>query len=146
MFIRDYNKIKALPEGHIDKRKLEKVFDKEYGSCREVERKWAKRLNPRFFSAQQALTFCNQICDQLGEQKLRKVVLNSPDVKDYAGGHYCNREIHFKYDWITFTSLMHELTHHFGEYSHGKSFCDMENFLFKVAYTHVTGKQPKKDW
>jgi hypothetical protein len=141
-----FEKTKHLPPGHVDKINLEKAITKEYSLCGEIERKWAKRFKYKFESGSHALEFCNQICKTLGERSVLKLVLSSPDVKEYASAHYTNREIHFKSDWISLTTLIHELTHHFGDYTHGESFCQLENFLFSVAYTMVTGKQPKKDW
>lgn len=140
--------IDHLPPGHVDRVNVQKMLEKEYGACIVIERKWRKRLNPKIQTAKDALKYCNDICDLLGERRIKKVVVNSEDVKGWAGAHYSNKEIHFKFDWISFTELIHELAHHFNKHgsSHGKEYCEMLEFIFKVAYIYWTGKQPKKDW
>jgi hypothetical protein len=140
-------KTKHLPPGHVDKAKAEKAIKKEYEKCFNIERKWCKRFHYRFCTVANALQFCNEICYSLGERRLKGLVINSPEVGEFAAAHYYNRCIHFKYGFpIYIGTLMHELAHHFECYSHGEKFCEVLDFLFQMAYTKVTGKRPKKDW
>jgi hypothetical protein len=140
-------KTKHLPPGHIDKKRAEDAVISEYRKCSEIAFKWRKRFDLKIQSPAHALRFCNEICDMLGEPRLKEIVVNSSEVDECAGAHYSNRSIHFKWDWIYFPTLMHELAHHFSKWSgHGPDYCNALDFLFKVAYTYVTGKQPKKDW
>lgn len=148
-FVKTYAEIKKLPPGHVDRRSYSNKIRAIYSDCADIERTWAKHFGKKLprFDANQALTFCNQMCDALGQRPLRAVIVSSPDVKEEWAAHYDPRakEIHIRYGSIYFTILIHELTHHFDRsFGHGKDFCDMEQFLFGVAYTMVTGKQPHR--
>ncbi len=145
-FLNELKRTKGLPPGHVDKKKAETRAQLEYRKCSIIQNRWRKRINPLFSTSRQALDFCNQLCYLLGQKSLRKVVLNSPEVDEFAGAHYGNKEIHFKYGFISFATLMHELAHHFGEYSHGDRFCEVLDFLFRTVFTMIKGKQPKSDW
>lgn len=147
-----YEEMKALPPGHTDRKLYSADISAEYSDCAAIEVEWVKHFRKKLprFNDRQALAFCNRLCESLGERLVNKVVINSKDVKAGTAAHYTGRgrEIHFPHEWISFTILIHELTHHFtpSGHFHGKDFCDNERLLFAAAYTEVTGKQPKSDW
>lgn len=146
--LRKLKKTQHLPPGHIAKKAAEEAVNREYANCLEIQNKWCKRFNPNF-TPQQALQFCNELCEMLGERRLKEIIIYSPEVEDVAHAHYDgqSRSIHFKWHYIDFGVLMHELAHHFKDcYRHDKYYCWTLDFLFRMAYTKVTGKQPKKDW
>jgi len=145
-FLHQLKLAKNLPEGHSDKKKAQQAVTKEYSLSSQIERKWRKRFDLKIENPQHALNICNQICDMLGEKRLKRIVISSPEVHECAGAHYSQREIHFKWNYISLQTLIHELAHHFGHNGHGKAFCDTSNFLFGVCYTMVKGKQPKRAW
>lgn len=142
-------KAQSLPPGHMGKAAAAEKIKEIYSQCRGVEAKWIKRF-PKKINTElgSPLKFCNEICDMLGQKRLNEIIFNSKDVHTQAGAHYnhATKSIHFKWASIWFTTLVHELTHHFGHSNHGKGFCEIENFLFQVAYTHLTGKKLKSDW
>ncbi len=141
---------KTLPPGHVDRELFSREVREIYSACGEIEKKWRRRFRKKLprYSLEEAIAFCQKMCEMLGERPIRAIVLKSPDVKTWASAHYNGRkEIHFKWDTIHFDVLVHELTHHFSpDSSHGKDFCDMEEFLFGIAYQEVTGKKLNSDW
>ncbi len=141
---------RSLPPGHTDKKKAEIQVAKIYAACREVENLWARRFIrtnfQRVFDSTNAKAFCDQICDMLGERRL-KAVLFKAEVPKGSGGTYTQREIRFPGTSCWYIELIHELSHHFdSSCSHGQSFCEVEDFLFRVAYELLTGKKIHSDW
>lgn len=138
--IKKWEAASNLPPGHIKLKKLKEAIKKEYEACSIITEKWRKRLKNKApkFDATSALIWCNEICDDLGERPLRKIIEWSPDVSSESSAHYINREIHFKTK-VYFYDLVHELAHHFGPHGHGKDFCEILEFLFQVIYTKLTG-------
>lgn len=146
-------KTKTLPPGHYEKKKYEQAVSKEYASCKKVEALWHSRFRRAKFNTYRNWTeaeikdICNKVCQAVWEKPIKGVVLNSVEVQDGAAAHYnyATKKIHFKYH-PSFTTIIHELTHHVGERKHDDKFCEMENLLFYVAYEILTGKKPKSDW
>lgn len=141
---------KKLPLGHIDRKKAQEAVDKVYNRCHEIACKWHKRFGnkvPRFDTAQQALAFCNRLCDELGENKVKAIVVDAETV-GHAGAcyNYQKKTIFFPYAYFSFTTLIHELTHHFKASGHDDKFCEILDFIFRTVYIMVTGKQPHDDW
>lgn len=150
-FVQTYAEIRALPPGHVGRKAYQDKIRAIYSDCAEIENVWAKHFGRKLprYDAEEALEFCNRMCDALGQRPIRKVVVSSVAVAEGNAAHYdvAPREIHFRYGSIYFPYLVHELTHHFDRsFGHGKDFCDMERFLFGVAYTMITGKQTNSDW
>lgn len=142
---------KGLPLGHVGKEYAKELVKAEYGECHKISKLWTDRIRksikklPRM-NVYEAIVYCNKLCNMLGNPIIKKVVSYSPDVAEYAGAHYCRNEIHFKHD-VWFETLIHELTHHFdNSYGHGKSYCDMLEFLYRIVYEDLTGKNCHDDW
>ena len=107
----------------------------EYNLCHKVERKWYKLFKTNcFYCPQEAKNFCNKICGKLGYWKINNVKFQRKGIKCGIEAYYDNFNIYTPFENIYIDVLIHELTHHFGELGHGKSFCKRENFLFSVAY------------
>lgn len=150
--IQRHRKAEVLPPGHIERRKAQEALKRVYSRCGLLERAWRRRFGkkvPQYsHSPKSALRLCDHICKQLGEPLLKGIMVNSKDVCDGATACYQHKKkvIHFPSRWIGFDVLIHELAHHFGTHGHGDTFCEIEDLLFRVAYTKITGKQPKPDW
>ena len=141
-------KAKALPLGHIDRKKAEEEVGKIYKQCSIIERFWERKLPRKKFSPKEALDFCNHICSLVSSKPIKDVLVG--EVPMGAGACYRSKHRHytitFKYDCIYLTVLIHELCHHLSKGGHGKEFCEIEVFIFALVYEMLTGKKPKPDW
>lgn len=148
--LQELAKSRSLPPGHIDKKKAEIHVATIYAACGKVERLWSRRFSRtnfrHIFDTTNAKAFCDQICDMLGERRLKAVLFNVK-VPEGSGGVYTQREVRFPYICCCITELIHELAHHFDtSCSHNQSFCEVEDFLLRVAYELLTGKKLHSDW
>lgn len=146
--LKEYSEAKSLPLGHVGRRHSREAVESVYSQSHELARVWTRRIPRKFrlVKGQEAFDFCNLLCEMLGERKIRCLVLNSEEVPDGAAAIYRRREIHFSGRYICLGTLLHELAHHFGVRSHGEEFCWHLDFLFRVAYTQLTGKDCHSDW
>ena len=122
--------------GHYAKKEAQEAVDREYSACHAQASLLMKkhRIKKRSFEPQEAFNLCWNICDVLGHKKLKKLVLRSPDVSNFAGAHYTKGEIHFPYNYIHTTTLLHELAHHLCYYGrHGKEFMEMQELVYEAA-------------
>jgi len=134
-------KAKQLPMGHYERTNAKKAVEAEYAACHKQELDWESRLSvTRFDDIQKAVDFCYWLCASIGSRPIRRLVVNSPDVKVGMAHYDANtKSIHFKYNWLTTAVLVHETAHHIkwveryrGD-SHGKEFLEIEKLLFEVA-------------
>ncbi len=128
-------KASKLPLGHYDKAKAREAVDKEYDACHKQSAILNKKYKFKYIiEPQEAFDLCWNICDSIGQKKLKKIVVKSKDVSPFAGAHYTRGEIHFPYNYITISTLLHELTHHFCQMGgHGKEFMEMQELVYEIA-------------
>lgn len=126
---------KGLPQGHYAHREAKAAASKEYDACHEQAQALMKKhkIKKRSFEPQEAFDFCLEICEMLGAKPLKKIVLRSPEVSEFAEAHCSRGEMHFKYNWIATSTLFHELTHHLGQHNHGKGFCEIQELVYETA-------------
>jgi len=137
---------KPLPLGHVKKVMAEKAVKAEYGECHEIERKWSKRIGYSHLPLETIYPICNSLCSILGERPINKIIYNCSKVGEFSCADYSSRTIRFRYhpDLIT---LMHELAHHFDRtHSHGKTFVEILDFLFRVYYDQILKRKIHEDW
>lgn len=147
----------GLPAGHVKKFEAKAAVKEEYGKCREIEMKWSRRLRRNlpsnrkewlfvFESVDVAMKLCNDICDMIGSEKIKKIVIFSKEVSAFAAAHYSWKEIHFK-GCLYLDTLVHELVHHIERRDcHGKYYCEALEIVWGLVYEYVTGKKCKEDW
>ena len=127
---------KSLPLGHIKHKEAEAAVDREYKACHDQAKELYKKHGIKKWSMtpQQGFNLCVDICAALGQKPLRKLVMRSPDVKEFTGAHYTRGEIHFPSNWLDTQTLLHELSHHLAPHSgHGKGFMEMQELAYETA-------------
>ncbi|MFA5187139.1 MAG: hypothetical protein WC551_11710 [Patescibacteria group bacterium] len=151
--LRKYAESRDLPEGHVGRRQAEEALNREYQRCSEIERFWRKRMQPPcdyFKDSEVALQFVNSICVGLGERPVKAVNFKNPLLPDASAWYNrTDKTINTSHTWIHWTTLVHELTHHFKEcfaHGHGEVYCTTLNTVYSLVYEMWTGKQSNPDW
>jgi hypothetical protein len=136
----------SLPPGHVEKRKAREAIDREYESCRKLEKAFIKKLPKKLKRYRYLLDkrlirrLINHMCNGVGTQTVRALWWKSPDVIAGAGAHYIysTQEIHFRWRAVYLTTVVHETAHHIQRLegyrcNHGEDFCMLEEMLFPLA-------------
>lgn len=134
---------RKLPLGHVERKRAEEAVDREYQSVREQEQVFNKRLPKKFRGKQEPekiRKLITSLCFLTGTKE-PKLCFNSTKVHCLAGAHYCQKEIHFKWE-ASIKTAIHELTHHINYMDcsccgHGKEFLAVEQILFDVFMSEV---------
>ena len=139
-----------LPRGHYLIKKTQEDVNKIYSQCRTIERKWLKRFHKKFqyLSANHIRELYDYLCELLGEQKVKEIICDKSQLDSGTSGHYNfqKKKVYFYDAPVCLSTIIHELTHHFGIRGHGDDFCEIEQLLFRETYEILMKKQPKKDW
>lgn len=147
-------KSKSLPLGHVGRLEAQDKVDKEYTQCREVEKalwkQYKKLLIPfRGLTESQAREMLIHLSQELGERRIPRLILNSPEVHPCSSAHYSHRgySIHFPGTYISLTTLLHEYSHFLvhmnsafrdrtlsgGRGHHGSGFCECLKLSYQAA-------------
>jgi IS30 family transposase len=142
-----YLKIKDLPPGHVDIKRVENQINKIYENCKKQEYEWMKnnerkkRNKRNTVTLKEAIKLCNFICDQTGEKHIKGIFIDTK--KRYSCYNVVEKTIYlcFYSDWISTATLVHELTHHYKNCKcHDEYFCQTEKILFEVADLYFNNK------
>lgn len=136
-----YLKLKDLPPGHVDIKRVQKEINKIYENCKKQEYEWIKnnerkkrKRKRNSITLKEAIKLCNFICNQTGERPIKGIVIDTK--KGYSYYSIAEKTIYLccHRDWISTATLVHELTHHYRNcIGHGEYFCQTEKILFEVA-------------
>ena len=130
---------RSLPIGHVGIKAARQAVEKEYGMSNRVENHLRKRLGRQSLAHEQIAQFVGEIILAVSLPRIRRVVLSSPDVCSEASAHYWRSEIHFRHDYVSIETLLHEMAHHLQQvdkgwgYGHGRGFCEAVHFLYQIA-------------
>jgi len=146
--IEEREKARTLPLGHYSRAHAEQRVNEIYSLCRRNEIRWVKKLRKKLhnkafhpITLSYAAGLVWRICNAVNTKPPRRVVIRSTEKVLGSAGWYNpgTKEIHFPDDYITFTVLIHELTHHFewvenmGKDDHGPNFVALEDLVFSIA-------------
>jgi len=125
-----------LPPGHYERRNAQREVDKEYALCKEVEWKWMRKLEVRYFlSMQQAVNIAAELCRAIGTRPVRKMKKTDRPYEYY--GYRCIY-VDPRLPGVSIWTVVHETAHHvqiienMSGSDHGHTFCWIEELLFEA--------------